>query len=131
MNPQNVRKSNQDIMGAFRSRNLAIRNNEIALIIPNGSKQDWGFINAQTGELKRSFLTALDLTTRAEFHYGSAREAGDLRAGQFFVYWHENGNIYARSAGDDGERMTYNTANGSLVMPFVGRGGVICLVILA
>ncbi|MFH1761838.1 MAG: hypothetical protein ABIA63_12135, partial [bacterium] len=87
------------LAGSHRSKNICIRDGQIALIIPEDSIQHIGFINAETGELIRSFATDLGMTGIAEFNHVGI-EGRDMRNGQYLMYWHKNGFIYARSSGD-------------------------------
>ncbi len=109
--------------GSLRSKNLAIRDGRIAVLIPNGEVQSFGFVGTQDGQLKRRFDAAhLSQSGFGEFNR-SGIEGRDLRSGQFLVYWHQNGNIYARSSGDGSISGAYSVAKGKRVLGKIGPDG--------
>ncbi len=126
MDPQNVNTSKTSTgtyNGSFRSKNIAIRGGRIALLAPQGAGQDFVFLDPGKN-LISSFPTTLSESTGAEWN-SFGQEGRDTRNGQFIVYWHANGNIYARTSGDAQNVLAtskgYQASNGSEILSIVGN----------
>ena len=107
--------------GSIRSKNIVIRNGEVALLAQGVSSADLAFYDATLGGVRRSFSSTLTQTTKAEWTPVGV-EGRDLRNGQFLLYWHANGNIYCRSSGDTMQIAVLRAADGVLQLA-VGRFG--------
>ncbi|MFH1760245.1 MAG: T9SS type A sorting domain-containing protein [bacterium] len=109
-----------EFKGSLRSKNLAIRDGKVAVLLPFQNTQYFGFIDAGTGILSDSFATNLYQTTYAEFNH-SGVEGRDTRNGQFIVYWHANGNIYGKSGGDRGSSQGLKVSDGTEVISIIDK----------
>ncbi|MCX5776913.1 MAG: IPT/TIG domain-containing protein, partial [Candidatus Firestonebacteria bacterium] len=112
------------LTGCIRSKNLVFRNGEFVLITPNSANaaaSDMSIFDAATGNLKRSFVTVLDSTTRGDRNT-SGTEGRDLNMGLFNVNWNQNGNVYFRSPGDFSQTAIYRASDGQK-MTNVGPSG--------
>lgn len=114
LDPLNRQDGSSTYRGSFRSKNLAIRDGVVAVLVPDSGNQHFGYLRYTDGVLLRSFATHLDDTTKAEFN-PSGVEGRDLRNGQFRVYWHANGNVYGKSGGDDGSAGAWSASDGTLI----------------
>jgi hypothetical protein len=106
--------SGTGLTGCIRSKNLAFRNGEFVLITPNSTASavsDMSIFDAATGNLKKSFSTVINSTTRGDRN-SSGTEGRDLNMGQFNVNWNQNGNVYFRSPGDMCQLATYRASDG-------------------
>ena len=107
--------------GAMRSKNMVLRDGEIALLAPGSASTDLAFYDAALGGFKRAFPSTLLKTGNAEWN-PTGIEGRDLRNGQHLVYWHSNGNVYCRSHGDNMQRVVLRASDGAL-QPNVGALG--------
>jgi hypothetical protein len=101
--------------GSMRSKNIVLREGEIALLAP-----DLAFYDAALGGLKRTFPTPLVRTGGAEWNPGGV-EGRDLRNGQHMLYWHSNGWVHCRSSGDNFQRAVLRASDGA-AGPYLGHG---------
>ena len=107
--------------GSMRSKNIVLRDGEIALLAPDAASTDLAIYDAALGGIRRAFPTALTKTGNAEWN-DAGIEGRDLRNGQHLVYWHANGNVYCRSHGDNMQRAVIRASDGT-IRPNVGPTG--------
>ncbi len=97
---------------SVRSKNLLMRNNEIALLVPGTTTTDVGFFDTVTGVLKRQFPTTLKKTTRGEYNI-TGSEGRSLRPGEFASSWTEDNHLHFGSDGDFSEQADYDALTGA------------------
>ena len=99
--------------GSMRSKNIALRDGEVALLAPAASSTKLAIYDAILGGVLRAFPTPLTKTGDAEWN-DIGIEGRDLRNGQHLVYWHANGNVYCRSHGDNMQRVAIRASDGAI-----------------